>query len=137
MNTLKAISAVALLTLVVSAASGVVSADEPAVAEIPIHRVSAIAIVAPANSYHEPRIILLDLYPNRLDNCTDIVSRGEHSWDDVAIHHERDGWRFESGRLVVHAQRIVLFGEKADGNGYRWVGERRLRANDEVEAELP
>ena len=130
-----------VLIAIVSAAlafwTAAVCADEPAIAELPGHRVSAIAIVAPSNSYHEPRIILLDLYPNRQDRCTDIVNRGEHDWQDVAIHAEKDGWRFEAGRLVVHAPKILMLGEKADGNGLRWVSERRLRVQDDVEAELP
>lgn len=130
-----------VLLAIVSAAlafwTAAVCADDVAVAELPIHRVSAIAIIAPVNSDQEPRILLIDLYPNKHDSCTDILIRGWHSWQDVAIHQEKDGWRFESGKLVCHASKILMLGEKADGNGLRWVGERRLRADDEVEAELP
>lgn len=118
--------------------AGAFASDEPAIAEAPSPAlsVSAIAILPPTD-HRGPSILLLDLYPNRVDACTDVIDRGQYDWQDAAIHAEPNGWRFESGRLAVFAPRIMAIGEKADGNGLRFVGARRLRAVNEVEAELP
>lgn len=128
-----AVSAALALGLAGDSVSG-----EPAEAELPTPNlsVSAIAILPPTD-HRGPSIVLLDLYPNHIDGCTDVIDRGQYDWQGAAIHREPDGWRFESGRLIVFSPRIMAIGEKADGNGLRFVGARRLRPIDEIEAELP